>query len=165
MKNLLVLRHAKSDWNNPNMSDFERPLNGRGLRSALQMGAFLQEKKLEPDLIVSSPAVRAKDTAELIKDAAQFLTELKFEPRIYEATVNDLIDVLKQIPKSCQVLLIVGHNPGFENLIESLTGETREMPTAALAEVHLNIEDWSEIDVGQGNLKNLYKPKELEETN
>lgn len=164
MKTLLVLRHAKSDWNNPNMSDFDRPLNGRGLRAALQMGAFVKENNLLPELIVSSPAIRAKETAELLKDAAQIATELQFDSQIYEARVNNLIDVISKTPAICEVLLLVGHNPGLENLVEYLTGEAREMPTAALAEIALEINHWSTIKAGQGSLKNLYKPKELEKT-
>lgn len=147
------------------MSDFDRPLNSRGLRAALQIGRFVRENDLLPDLIVSSPAVRAKETAELLKDAAQITTKLQFDRQIYEASVEDLINVIGKTPNECKVLLIVGHNPGFENLVEYLTGETGEMPTAALAEIVLEINDWGSIKAGQGRLKNLYKPKELEKTN
>src|SRR4028118_1775368 len=155
MKKLLVLRHAKSDWNNPNMSDFDRPLNNRGLHAALSMGAFVRENNLLPDLTVSSPAIRAKETAELLRDAAQITTELKFDRQIYEASVGDLINVISKTSNDCEVLLIVGHNPGFENLVEDLTGEAREMPTAALAEIVLKINEWSSIKAGSGLLKNL----------
>lgn len=144
------------------MPDFERPLNGRGLRAALQMGKLLRANNFEPDLIISSPATRARDTAELVKDAAQFAASIQFEPRIYEASLTDLLEIISQTPSKCGALLLVGHNPGLENLVECLTGEMREMPTAAIAEIDLEINAWSEIKPTRGNLKKIYKPKETE---
>lgn len=161
MKTLFVLRHAKSSWDNPNQTDFERPLNERGLRTAPKMGEFMKENGLEPDFIISSPAQRAKTTAEKVKDAGAFSAEIKFDPRIYEAAVNELLEVIKDAPDSAGKLLVVGHNPGFEGLVRNLTGEIREMPTAALAEIELNITSWREIEPSCGKLRNLYKPKEI----
>lgn len=161
MKTLYVLRHAKSSWENQNQTDFERPLNERGKKAAPKMGRLMKNKNLVPDLIVSSPAVRAKTTAELVKEAANFDAEIRFEPRIYEATVGDLLEVLQETPEQCEKLLILGHNPGFEYLVGNLTGELREMPTAALAEIELEIESWQEIRPACGKLRNFFKPKEI----
>jgi phosphohistidine phosphatase len=160
MKILYVLRHAKSDWNDALLTDFERPLNERGLRAARKMGEFLRERGIAPDLIVSSPASRARETAETVKDEAQFAARIRFEPRIYEASLSDLLEIVSTVENDCEKLLIVGHNPGFERLVGSLTGEFHAMPTAALAEIELPIENWSETMRG-GKLKNLFKPKEI----
>jgi phosphohistidine phosphatase len=160
MKFLYVLRHAKSDWNDAQLTDFERPLNERGLNAARKMGAFSRERGIAPDLIVSSPARRALETAQLVKEAAGFGAEIRFEPRIYEAALGDLIEIVSGIENDCEKLLIVGHNPGFEQLVGSLAGEFQPMPTAVLAEIELPIENWSETITG-GRLKNLFKPKEI----
>lgn len=160
MKTLYVLRHAKSDWNDASLTDFERPLNERGIHAAQKMGAFMQQRGIVPDLIISSPARRARETAQIVKDAAGIAAEIHFEPRIYEASVGDLMEIVSQAENDCEKLLIVGHNPGFEQLVEILSGELQPMPTAALAEIELPIENWSETMRG-GKLKNLFKPKEI----
>ena len=160
MKTLYVLRHAKSDWNDASLTDFERPLNERGVHAAQKMGAFMQQRGIVPDLIISSPARRARETAQIVKDAAGIAAEIHFEPRIYEAGMGDLMEIVSQVENDCEKLLIVGHNPGFEQLVEILSGELQPMPTAALAEIELPIENWSETMRG-GKLKNLFKPKEI----
>src|SRR4028118_68349 len=160
MKTLCVLRHAKSDWNDASLTDFERPLNERGIHAAQKMGAFIQQRGIVPDLIISSPAHRARETAQIVKDAAEIAAEIHFEPRIYEAGVGDLTEIVSQVENDCEKLLIVGHNPGFEQLVEILSGELQAMTTAALAEIELPIENWSETMRG-GKLKNLFKPKEI----
>jgi phosphohistidine phosphatase len=160
MKILYVLRHAKSDWSDASLPDFERPLNERGLKAAPKMGVFMRERGIEPDLIVSSPARRALETAQLVKEAAAFSAEIRFESGIYEASVGDLMEIVSKTDDSTEKLLIVGHNPGFENLVGYLTGEFHPMPTAALAEIELPVKSWKEI-TGGGKLKNLFKPKEI----
>jgi phosphohistidine phosphatase len=160
MKTLYVLRHAKSSWNTPGQADFDRPLNERGKRDAPAMGALMKEKGFEPDLILSSPAQRAKETARLVKEAAGFTAEIKFEPGIYEASLADLLKIISEVEAVSEKVLLVGHNPGLEHLLMSLTGEMNSMPTAALAEIELAVEQWSEIIKG-GKLKNLFKPKEI----
>lgn len=161
MKKLLVLRHAKSSWDGAFQTDFERPLNKRGERAAPVMGEFMKMRLLAPDFIVSSPAARAKATAEKVKRAAEFSAPLHFDQRIYEASASDLLQVLMETPDESVCAMIVGHNPGLENLISVLTGEIQAMPTAALAEIDLNIVSWREIQPGCGNLLNLFKPKEI----
>ena len=160
MKTLYVLRHAKSDWNDVSLTDFERPLNERGVHAARKMGAFMQQRGIVPDLIISSPARRARETAQIVTDAVGIAAEIHFEPRIYEASVGDLMEIVSQAENDCETLLIVGHNPGFEQIVEILSGELQAMPTAALAEIELPIENWSETMRG-GKLKNLFKPKEI----
>ncbi|MEP6924887.1 MAG: histidine phosphatase family protein [Pyrinomonadaceae bacterium] len=161
MKTLYVLRHAKSSWENHNQTDFERPLNERGLLAAPKMGKLMRAKSFAPDLIVSSPAARAKQTAEMVRDTAQFNVKIRFNAQIYEATVGDLLEVLCDISEKTENLLLVGHNPGLENLVRNLTGEIRDMPTAALAEIELKVVKWKEIYPACGKLRNLFKPKEI----
>lgn len=163
MKTLYLLRHAKSSWENPTQIDFERPLNERGQIAAPLMGRLMREQGFVPDLIVSSPAIRARQTAEMVKNAANFAVEIRFDARIYEAGVGDLLEVLSETPDKIKSLLLVGHNPGMENLIKNLTAETREMTTAALAELKLKIYKWKKIDQPGGKLFKLFKPKEIAE--
>lgn len=161
MKTLYVLRHAKSSWENYNQTDFERPLNERGLLAASRMGQLMSEKSFVPDSIVSSTAARARQTAEMVKEAANFNVKIQFDKRIYEATTADLFEVLEETSDEIKSLLIVGHNPGLENLVRNLTEEVREMPTAALAEIRLKIESWKDVSLACGKLRNLFKPKEI----
>lgn len=161
MKTLYIMRHAKSSWTDADVKDFERHLNERGRRTAPLMGELMREKNLTPDLILSSSATRAKETAELVKEAANFDCELNFDGRIYEATPTHLIEVVEEQHDTYASILLVGHNPGFEGLVRFLTAKIEEMPTAALAVVELPIEKWNDINGAKGVLKELFRPKEL----
>ena len=143
-RELLLLRHGKSDWN-VDTSDFYRPLNQRGKCNAQQMGKWLNEQKLAPDLIISSPAIRALTTAEIVCAAMGLAVEsIQTEKNIYEASLSDLRQVLSHIPDSTQRLLLVGHNPGFESLLSylvpniSMPDDGKLMPTATLAYLQLD---------------------------
>lgn len=159
MKHLYIMRHAKSSWDSPGLSDFERPLNPRGKRDAPHMGDFLAEHDFMPELIVSSPAQRAKTTAELVADAAAFGGEMWLDERIYMADGDTLLDVVYGLPDSFQRVLLVGHNPGFEELVEELCGGLVRMPTATIACVHLDAPTWGEVE--EGVLQWLVTPKLL----
>ena len=161
MKTLFLMRHAKSSWDDASLADFERPLNDRGLRTATFMGNFMLEKGHEPSIIFSSPAVRAKQTAELVKKSAAFSCELRFDERIYEASPRTLLQVASEIDDTHAYATLVGHNPGMESFIRLLTGDLEPMPTAALAVIDLKIDNWNEIDEGCGQLRNIFRPKEL----
>lgn len=162
MKTLYLLRHAKSSWDNSNLDDFDRPLNDRGLKTAPLMGKTMREKGLLPELIVSSPAKRARQTAELIKDSAQIEGKIEFDERIYAASTSELLLVASELNDENKSAILVGHNPGFENLVRVLTGEFETMPTAALAVLELKIEKWNEIAPGCCNLAEVLRPKELD---
>lgn len=162
MKTLLLLRHAKSSWKNPEQRDFDRPLNQRGLKAAPLMGRFMKKRKVTPELVVSSPAVRARMTAELVIESAELQTELRMDERIYEADVATLLKVVSQVDESAQTAVIVGHNPGLQELLKALTGEEHEFPTAALAQISLKLDKWSDIAEGSGRLKWLVTPKSLD---
>lgn len=160
MKRILILRHAKSSWTDPNLSDFERPLNERGLRTAPFMGKLIVERGLSPAAIISSPAKRARQTAELVVNEIGVETNLSFDDRIYEASPNALRIVVSETISDLTSVMIVGHNPGIEGFIRHLTGKIESMPTAALAVIDLNIESWKEINHDTGSLITIIRPKE-----
>lgn len=161
MKTLLLLRHAKSSWDDPSQRDFDRPLNERGRQAAPSMGRFLLRRQIRPALVLCSPAERAKQTAELFLAAAESPAECRFDERIYDATYQQLLQVITGVEDQHDPVLLVGHNPGMEELIGRLAGESRRMPTAALACLDLSIERWVEARELCGSLNWLQKPKEL----
>ncbi|MBV9957619.1 MAG: histidine phosphatase family protein [Acidobacteria bacterium] len=161
MKTLLLLRHAKSSWDDSGLKDFERPLNNRGLQAAPAIGRFLRQQKLQPHLILSSPAERARQTASLVTETARLTADLRYDERIYEASLERLMEVLAQIEDAAEVVMLVGHNPGLEELLEHLTGEAQRMPTAALASISLELDKWGKVREHAGRLEWLVKPKDL----
>lgn len=154
------MRHAKSSWDNPNLSDFDRPLNHRGLKAAPFVARLMNLRKAIPDLIVSSPARRTEQSAELVKQSAGFAAEIRRDARIYEASPAELLSVLSETENEFGAVLLIGHNPGVEGLIKTLTGLLRPMPTAALVGTSLNIESWSEIAPDCGKLTFIVHPKD-----
>ena len=163
MKRLLLLRHAKSNKHFLGMQDFDRPLNDRGVTSASLIGKYIGKKGIQVGLVLSSPAERARQTAELVVKTAGVAAELRFDERIYEASSSQLQNVIRQIDPEVSVALLVGHNPGFEDLQTAMTGQHRQMPTATLACLSLDIEKWSDIREQSGELKWMITPKELED--
>lgn len=162
MKKLLLLRHAKSSWDDASLPDFERPLNERGTRAAPVVGKFMRERKIRPDLVICSPAKRTRETIALVLAAAGIAPELRYDERIYEASVAGLLEIISQIEDGKTEVMLVGHNPGFENLLERLTGQSVRMPTAALARIALDSEKWSEAAAAKGGRLELFvKAKEL----
>lgn len=161
MKTLLLMRHAKSSWKDAGQRDFERPLNERGRASAPLMGRLLRRRKLQPALVVSSPAERARQTAALVTEAAQLSAPLRYDERIYDATAAQLLEVVAQLDETADAAMLVGHNPGMEELVAALTGESERMPTAALACVTLDVEKWNKARPGAGRLEWVERPKEL----
>jgi phosphohistidine phosphatase len=161
MKNLLVLRHAKSVKNDGTLADFDRSLNDRGKDDARLIGSFLADQKIVPDLVLSSPAKRARRTAELVLQAAEWNRLPQFDERIYEASLYRLLNVVSEIDQSHDVVMLVGHNPGFEELSTALTGDVVRLPTCAVASIDLQIDNWTKAGVNAGKLKWLMTPKNL----
>ncbi len=161
MKTLLLLRHAKSSWKDTSVKDFDRPLNQRGLKAAPAIGRLIRKRKLQPDLVLSSPAERARQTTQLVLEAAGLKTEVRYDERIYEASAARLFEIVSQIDEEAGMVMMVGHNPGFEELLEALTADARSLSTAALACIELDIEKWSKVKAGENQLAWLVKPKEL----
>lgn len=163
---LLLLRHAKSDWS-VDMDDFSRPLKKRGRRTAKQVGRWLRKQHLIPDIVLSSPATRALATAQRVCRQLDIdESAIVCDPRIYEADATTLLDVLKTSCHERRVLL-VGHNPGLEDLLLRLTPHSvplsangKCLPTAALAYLTFKGE-WTELAEGAATLVTLIRPDSL----
>lgn len=160
MKTLFVLRHAKSSWENPDASDFDRQLNEQGLKTTPIMGDTMLKNHFQPATIISSPAKRAKQTAVLIREAAQIECPIKYDERIYEASPHRLLEVISELDENKGSAMLIGHNPGLEGLIKILTGEIQSMSTAALAVIDLDKENWNEISAESGKLRAVFSPKD-----
>jgi phosphohistidine phosphatase len=145
------------------LPDFERPLKDRGRKGAKRIGRHLAQEKLSDPLVLCSPAVRTRETAEIVLKHANVRVDVRFVERIYEASLGDLVQVVSEIPDENQVAIMIGHNPGFEELLAYLTGEGRRMPTCALAKIKFDVESWKDIKEDQGTLEWFITPKELDE--
>jgi phosphohistidine phosphatase len=161
MKTLLLLRHAKSSWKDPSVADFERPLNDRGRKAAELVGNFIASQNVTIDLVISSPAVRARQTIERLLRAASRSPELRFDQRVYEASATRLLEIISQIEEDRKSVLLVGHNPGMEELLSLLVGIEQHMPTASLAKVVLSGKKWEKILAEKGVLESFVRAKEL----
>ena len=168
MKILYVLRHAKSDWGDSSLEDFDRPLNARGKKAAKAVGREFRKRKIKPDLVLASPAVRAQQTIERVEDGYGSKFDVEDELRIYGSEPETLVDLIRSAPDDVDRLLIVGHNPGLQDLVVKLSrpGElldeaTEKFPTAALAEIRFDTKSWNGIAPGQGILECLVRPRGL----
>ena len=162
-RTLYLLRHAKSSWKDASMRDFDRPLKGRGRDAAKQIGKRLADEKPRAEVVVCSPAVRTRETADIVLKHAHLKVDLIFNERIYEASLRDLLHVVSEIPDDKQTAMMIGHNPGFEELVAFLSGEHRRMPTCGLAKIRLDDESWKDVRAGEGTLEWFIAPKELAE--
>lgn len=161
-KTLLIMRHAKSDWDNTRLSDHARPLNKRGKKDAPHMGKLLKEEELVPELIITSTAERALTTAELTALACDFDGELVTTRDFYLADPATYLEVLHDVDDKYQRVMIVGHNPGMEELLADLTGQAEHFTTANIAHVKLPISSWSQLNEDTtGKLLHLWRPKEV----
>ena len=161
MKTLLLLRHAKSSWDNPALEDFDRPLSERGVNDTKLIGKYARSKRVKPAVLLSSPATRAKNTTDLFSAAAGLQIGTACDERIYEASARRLLQVISALDDTHSSVLLVGHNPGFEDLVERLTGEAQKVPTASLTCIDLSIDKWSAPKGGKGKLKWRMTPKKL----
>ena len=162
MKRLLVLRHAKSDWGDSSLDDWQRPLSGRGINDAPRVGEMLRERSSLPDLIITSDAIRARSTAEAAAEAAGYTGEILLEPALYLATPDAIVEVLNSVEDdSAGAVMIVGHNPGLEGLIAQLSGDYQPMPTAALVQLDLPIERWRDLDLSlSASVVDAWRPRD-----
>lgn len=163
MKTLLLMRHAKSCWKDPDLSDHDRPLNKRGKHAAPFMGAYLRDHGQTPDAILSSTAKRGRATAKRVKKAGDFDAEIELRDELYMADARDYLRVLHTVSDTIDCVLVVGHNPGIEAFAEYLTGEPATMPTAAVAVVDVPVEHWKALGrLPRSTLRQVWRPKELE---
>jgi phosphohistidine phosphatase len=165
MKTLFVFRHAKTEPNSPE-GDKARVLTPRGERDSRTMGERLRVLAPAIDIVVSSDAVRARQTAEIAARAAGLDVAVAIEPEIYAAPLDTLLDVVRSLPDAASTVVIIGHNPGFEDLSTALAPEGTEpvrLPTAGLAHLEFPAADrWREVREGTGRLVGVYTPKEPE---
>ena len=162
MKTLLILRHAKSSWDQPELFDYDRPLNKRGKRDAPRMGKHLKQQGLIPELILTSSAKRARKTASKVAKASGYTGKIEKLERFYHAKAGVYFERLKALPDTYQRVMVVGHNPTMEDLVRYIAKRIERMPTAALAHIELPIQQWKSLDLGiDGNLVNLWTPKTL----
>lgn len=163
MLTLFALRHAKSSHADDSLPDHDRPLTERGRRAAPRMGQLLLDKGLVPDAILSSTSQRTHETAELLADACGFTQRIHYDERLYLASADLICRVVARHGGKATRLMVVGHNPGLEELILRLTGRRETMPTAALAQIDLSIDSWAEIaSQRRGTLVNLWSPRDIE---
>jgi phosphohistidine phosphatase len=161
MKTLFLLRHAKAENAAPGSSDFDRALQERGKRDARALGVFVGELNLKFDQVLCSNALRARETAELVLAAAALQSKLYLDERIYEAPPSRLLEVLREIRNDRTTVLVVGHNPGMEELLQLLTHRVEPMATCAFAKIDLDADQWGEVGDIPGSLDWIVKPETL----
>jgi phosphohistidine phosphatase len=168
MKSILILRHAKSDWNNPSLSDFNRPLNKRGLKDAPRMGQVLKTTSIMPDLIVSSPSMRTKATVELAMPESIYTGDILWIDSLYGGGFYDILNALHSVPDTLSRPMIVGHNPGVEETVSLLLSPQGQsptthahirIPTAGLAYLDAHVETWRDLKPGSCVLRWFLIPK------
>jgi phosphohistidine phosphatase len=167
MKRLSLLRHAKSDWHDPALTDFQRPLNGRGRQAAHAMGGEMRALGLAWDCIVASPAVRVTETIDGLQQSYGAINA-RYDERIYLASLETLLEIVHGASDACASLLIVGHNPGMERLALTLSRGgalhdqvAEKYPTGALAEISFAVEHWRDVRESAGTLERFLRPRDL----
>lgn len=162
MKRLLIMRHAKSSWKDPNIADHERPLKKRGKNDAKRMGKLLKSKKIIPDLIICSTALRAQETADHLVQSMKYKNEVVFTDALYMAEPKDILSAISDHAQDQKTVLLIGHNPGSEALLQILTGKVESLPTASIAYTTANIDKWKNIKKCEElKLKKLWRPKDI----
>lgn len=149
MKTLILVRHAKSSWDHPGLDDHERLLSERGLRDAPRMGRRLADRGLAPDVVLSSTAVRALTTAELMAEAIGVERDrIVADERLYATSAAGLLEVIGELDSSVQTGMVVGHNPEMTSLAQRFTDEIGHLPTCAVVEFRFDADAWDELDEG-----------------
>jgi phosphohistidine phosphatase len=170
MRRLILLRHAKSDWSASGRSDYDRGLAQRGRESASKVGEYMARHALRPDLVICSPAARARNSWELVAKAFSAQPATTYDERVYEVGANILVEVIKATSRETHTLLVVGHNPGLGELAELLIGSgdvemrrrlLEKFPTAGLAVIDFAIDDWAKLGAEIGRLDRFVVPRQL----
>ena len=160
MKKLVLMRHAKSSWKYPELSDHQRPLNPRGKGDAPRMGAFLQRQGVEVDAIFCSTSQRTRETLALFLKEFTFEGETHFTEALYHAGLNEYLEVLAELPADVETAMLIGHNPTMAYALDYFCDEQEKFPTAAIAYIAFDIGSWSEIeDDIEGKLLGYWRPK------
>ncbi len=172
MKTLTLLRHAKSSWDDTVQRDFDRPLNAKGRRAAASMGRHLRGEAAVFDHLVASPAVRVGETLAAFADGYGRMPEIVEDRRIYLASAATLLEVVRGLPASAHAALVVGHNPGLEDLVLMLVpggdgprdAVEEKYPTASVAVMRFEVEEWADVASGGGELVRFVRPRDLDPT-
>ncbi|EYS97696.1 histidine phosphatase [Cupriavidus sp. SK-4] len=160
MKTLFLVRHAKSSKDDPSLPDRERPLNDRGLQDAPEMGKRLAERKLKPDLLLSSPALRALTTAQLIADELGYARkDIALDDQLYATSAEELLAVVRALDKKLDCVMLFGHNPEFTDFAHRLSDEITDMPTCAVARFSFDTEAWGHVGEITPSKVTLESPK------
>ncbi len=165
MKTLILMRHAKSSWKHPELKDHERGLNKRGKKDAPQMGALLSENELVPQRILASTAERSRMTAQAVVDAMHFTGDVSYLDALYMAEPEIYLELLSLMPDDLERILVIGHNPGLEGLLQILSGRVESLSTSAVAYLSLPIRSWKEIRAHEeaGELVALWTPHDVKD--
>jgi phosphohistidine phosphatase len=162
MKTLLLMRHAKSSWKHPDLPDIDRPLKKRGKKDVQRMAKLITEAELVPQAVYCSPALRARLTAEAILHETSFKGEIQYLDTLYLGEPENYIEVLGKCSDSLDRVMVIGHNPGLESVLQALSGRVESLPTGAIAYISLQIKSWKELnDEPHGDLISLWRPGDL----
>lgn len=169
-RTLLLMRHAKSSWDDPALADHDRPLAARGRRATTLLRRHLRDLRVGVDAVLCSTAVRARETWTRVRAGVRGHPVVRFEPRVYEADVRTLIEVVRAAPPDAETVLLIGHNPGLEELARALAADGEPtalrrlasgLPTGSLASLAVEAE-WADLAPGTGHLRSLVRPRDLE---
>jgi phosphohistidine phosphatase len=174
MKRLITFRHAKSGWDQPAIRDFDRALNDKGRRAAATMGRHMRQLGLRFDSVVASPAVRVAETLDAMFDGYGRRITPSWDRRAYLATASTLLEIVQEAPDKIEALMLVGHNPGLEELVlllaesgDPANGDARDAigekyPTASVAEIRFDVDRWQDVSAGHGHLVRFIRPRDLD---
>jgi phosphohistidine phosphatase len=167
VRGIYLLRHAKSSWEDPGLADHERPLSKRGRTAAKAMADHIRSRKISPELVLCSSAVRARQTLEAVA-AALGNPKIEIERDLYSASAGELLGRIRALPQSVRSVLLVGHNPAIQELALTLSGASpgyrrveEKFPTGALATFEVSAERWSDLSAGDAALRSFVAPKDL----
>jgi phosphohistidine phosphatase len=167
MRRLHLLRHAKSSWKEPDLPDRQRPLAGRGRRAAKAMSRHLRSAGVDPDLVLCSPARRARETLERVEPVFG-RGAVRVEPRLYAASLDDLVALVRESPARAESVMLIGHNPGLEDLALLLARPSAlrdqielKFPTGALVTVEFDVASWADVAPGAGSITAFVRPRDL----
>lgn len=165
MKTLILMRHAKSSWKHPEIKDHERSLNKRGKKDAPRMARLLADNELVPQRILSSTAERSRMTADAVIEVTKFSGDVSYLDALYMAEPDVYLELLSLMPDNFERILVIGHNPGLEGLLQILSGRVESLPTAAVAYLSLPIHSWKEIRAhdNPGELIALWVPRDMKD--
>jgi phosphohistidine phosphatase len=161
MLSIIIFRHGKSDWDASYNSDHDRPLSKRGRRAAKDMGRFLTQINQIPEQVISSSAMRAKNTAKLAMEHGNWFSGFSIESKIYGGSSDTLLDIIHHLDNKIQSVCLVGHEPTCSNFISQCTFHSQRFTTASMAKINYKTESWNEIKFGMGILDWIKSPKEI----